>query len=70
MVSQQMHQQKEDMQDFNSSEEWLARLLCPWDSPSKNTGEGRHALPQGIFLTQGSNHMSYVSCNGKRFLYH
>ena len=25
------------------------------DSPSKNTGVGRHALLQGIFPTQGSN---------------
>ena len=30
-------------------------LLCPWDSPGKNTGVGCHALLQGIFLTQGSN---------------
>ena len=30
-------------------------LLCPWDSPSKNTGMGCHALLQGIFPTQGSN---------------
>ena len=29
------------------------RLLCPWDSPGKNTGVGCHALLQGIFLTQG-----------------
>ena len=28
------------------------RLLCPWDSPGKNTGVGCHALLQGIFLTQ------------------
>ena len=28
------------------------RLLCPWDSPDKNTGVGCHALLQGIFLTQ------------------
>ena len=28
-------------------------LLCPWDSPGKNTGVGCHALLQGIFLTQG-----------------
>ena len=27
--------------------------LCPWDSPGTNTGVGRHALLQGIFLTQG-----------------
>ena len=32
-----------------------ARLLCPWDSPGKNTGVGCHALFQGIFPTQGSN---------------
>ena len=29
-----------------------SRLLCPWDSPGKNTGVGCHALLQGIFLTQ------------------
>ena len=34
---------------------WPARLLCPWDSPGKNTGVGCHALLQGIFQTQGSN---------------
>ena len=32
-----------------------ARLLCPWDSPGKNTGAGCHALLQGIFPTQGSD---------------
>ena len=32
-----------------------ARLLCPWDSPGKNTGVGYHFLLQGIFLTQGLN---------------
>ena len=31
------------------------RLLCPWDSPGKNTEVGCHALLQGIFPTQGSN---------------
>ena len=34
---------------------WLARLLCPWDFPGKNTGVGCHFLLQGIFPTQGSN---------------
>ena len=29
-------------------------LLCPQDSPGKNTGMGCHALLQGIFPTQGS----------------
>ena len=32
-----------------------ARLLCPRDSPGKNTGMSCHALLQGIFPTQGSN---------------
>ena len=31
------------------------RLLCPRNSPGKSTGVGCHALPQGIFPTQGSN---------------
>ena len=31
------------------------RLLCPWDSPGKNTGVGCHALLQGTFPTQKSN---------------
>ena len=30
-------------------------LLCPWDSPGKNTGVGCHFLLQAIFLNQGSN---------------
>ena len=31
------------------------RLLCPWNSPGKNTGVGCHSLLQELFLTQGSN---------------
>ena len=31
------------------------RLLCPWDCPGKNTGEGCHFLLQGIFPGQESN---------------
>ena len=31
------------------------RLLCPWDSPGKNTGVGCRALLQGILPTQGMN---------------
>ena len=30
-------------------------LLCPWDSPGKNTGVGCHSLLQGIFPAQGWN---------------
>ena len=37
------------------------RLLCPWDSPDKNTTVGCHALFQGIFPTQGSN-PGYPQC--------
>ena len=32
-----------------------ARLLCPRDSPGKNTGVGCHAIFQGILPTQGWN---------------
>ena len=46
------------------------RHLCPWDSPSKNTGVGCHALLQRIFPTQGWNQVSYVSCIGRWVLYH
>ena len=37
-----------------------ARLLCPWDSPGKDTGVSYHAFLQGIFPTQGSN--SFLLC--------
>ena len=33
----------------------LTRLLCPWNSPGKNTGVGCRSLLRGIFPTQGSN---------------
>jgi len=46
---------------------WPTRLLCPWDSPGKNTGVGCHSLLQGIFLTQGSN-PGLQHC--RRILYH
>ena len=31
-----------------------SRLLCPWNSPGKNTRAACHFLLPGIFLTQGS----------------
>ena len=31
------------------------RILCPWNSPGKNTGVGSNCLLQGTFLIQGSN---------------
>ena len=43
------------------------RLLCPWDSPGKNTGVGIHYLLQGIFLTQGLN-LGLPHC--RKILYH
>ena len=36
--------------------QWTARILCPLDSPGKNTGVGFYALLQGIFPTQELNH--------------
>ena len=44
-----------------------AKLLCPWNSPGKNTGVGSHSLLQGIFLTQGSN-PGLLHC--RQILYH
>ena len=32
---------------------YFANLLCPQNSPGKNSGVGHHSLLQGIFLTQG-----------------
>ena len=44
-----------------------ARLLCPWNSPGKNTGVGCHSLLQGIFLIQGSS-LGLLHCS--QILYH
>ena len=46
-----------------------AKLLCPWDSPGKNTGVGCHALLQGIFPTQGSNPYLLYLLHCRRVLY-
>ena len=47
------------------------RLLCPWDSPGKNTGVGCHFLLQGIFPTPGAKpHISDISCISRQVLYH
>ena len=44
------------------------KLLCPSDSPGKNTGVGCHALLQGIFLTQDSNpHLNSPALEGGFF---
>ena len=47
-----------------------ARLLCPWDSPGKNTGVGCHALLQGNLPNPETEPMSSVSCIGRQVLYH
>ena len=36
------------------------RLLCLWDSPGKNTGEGCHALLQGSSRPRDGTHLSYT----------
>ena len=46
---------------------WPASLLCPGDSPGKETGVGCHPLLQGVFPTQGSN-PGLPHC--RRILYH
>ena len=46
---------------------WSARLLCPRESPGKNTGVGCHALLQGSFPTQVSN-PGLLHC--RQILYH
>ena len=51
---------------LQSHELYLTRLLCPWNSPGKNTGVGCHSLLQGIFPTQGPNpslpHCRWILC--------
>ena len=52
-------------------------LLCPWNSPGKNTGVGSHSLPQGIIPIQGLNPgflhcwqiLYYLSHQGSYWLY-
>ena len=46
------------------------RLLCPWDSPDKNTGVGCHAALQGSFPTRGSNPCLLRLLHCRQVLYH
>ena len=55
-----------------SLREWLGqdtRLLCSWDSPSKNTGVGCRALLQRLFLAQRWNQqlLGLLHCQGGFF---
>ena len=43
------------------------RLLCPWDSPGKNTRAGCHSLLQGIFPAQWLN---LGLLHSRQILYH
>ena len=53
------------------------RLLCPQNSPGKNTRVDSHSLLQGIFLTQGLNPpllhcrqtLQHLTCQGNPWLY-
>ena len=44
-----------------------SRLICPWNSPGKNTGVSSHFLLQGIFPTQWWNP---GLLHGRQILYH
>ena len=37
------------------------RLLCPWNSPSKNTGVDFHSLLQGIFQPRDRTQVSHIA---------
>ena len=43
-----------------------ARLLCPWDSPGKNTAVGNHVLLPGYSRPRDRTH---ISCIGRQILY-
>ena len=43
------------VQLFATLELYPTRLLCPWDSPGRDTGVGCHVLRQRIFPAQGQN---------------
>ena len=53
----------------DSCNPWLqpTRLLCPWDSPSKNTGVGCYLLPQRIPPSQGLNLSPAAPASAGRF---
>ena len=52
---------------LSSHELWPTRLLCPWNSPGKNTRVSCHSLLQGIFPTQELN-LDLPYC--RQILYH
>ena len=46
------------------------RLLCPWNSPGKNTGVGCHSSSRGSSWPRVGTHVCYVSCIDMWVLYH
>ena len=48
----------------------IARLLCLWAFPGKNSGAGCHFLLQGIFMTQGSKPCLPCLLHCRWILYH
>ena len=46
------------------------RLLCPWDSPDKKTEVGCMSSFRGSSWSKDWTHDYYVSCIGRRVLYH
>ena len=49
---------------------WPDRLLCPWDSPGKDSGVGCHFLFQGVFPTQGPSPRHLHLLRWQVILYH
>ena len=51
---------------------WISAssILCLWNSPGKNTGEGFHALIPGTFQTQGLNPSLLRLLHCRWILYH
>ena len=47
-----------------------ARLLCPWDSPGKDTGVGAMPSSKGSSPPKDRTCVSYVSCTGRLVLHH
>ena len=46
------------------------QLICPWDSPGKNTGVDCHVLLQGFFPPQGLNPRLWQLLHWQAVLYH
>ena len=49
---------------------WPARLLYPWDSPSKNTEWVAMPSSRGSSLPKDRTLIFYISCTGRQVLYH